>query len=116
MNMYIFVFNYSYSSWYTNSVHSGDVSVVITVFVLCVDSPDLLHPGACFSGLWQMYALRLETVLVRDIIDSILFAIGSHPLYGAMDGKRSMIGANILQFSGLLSLNAIAGLITVKQS
>lgn len=61
-----------------------------------------------------MNALWLESVLVGYIIDGVLLSIRSHPLNRSVHSKRSMIGADVLQFGGLLTLNAVAGLVTVS--
>lgn len=61
-----------------------------------------------------MGALRLEAVLVGQIVERVLLAVGSGPGDGAAHGQRRVLGADVLQLGLLLARHAVAGLVTVR--
>lgn len=58
-----------------------------------------------------MIALGLETVLIRNVVQGVGLAIGSHPADGTAHTERLLVGTGVLQLSLLLAGNSITGLV-----
>lgn len=63
-------------------------------------------------SLGQMGTLGLETVLISNVVQGVLLAIGSDPGDGSTDLEGRVLQTDILQLGGLLTGNTITGLIT----
>lgn len=59
----------------------------------------------------QMIALRLETVLIGNVVQRIGLSIGRHPADGTAHAERLLLGAGVLQLGLLLARDAVAGLV-----
>lgn len=64
---------------------------------------------------WQMGTLRLESVLVSDVVDGVHLTIITGERVRATDDQGLNIIAQLLQLRLLLALVAIAGLETVER-
>lgn len=58
-----------------------------------------------------MGGLRLVSVLVGNVAQGELLAVGRGPLDRSAHGQGLLLGADVLQLGGLLTGNAIAGLV-----
>lgn len=61
-----------------------------------------------------MVTLRLEAVLVGDVVEGVGLPVGSHPADGSADAKRLLVGAGVLKLGLLLAGDSIARLIAIK--
>lgn len=57
-----------------------------------------------------MTALRLEAVLVRDVIHQVRLPIGTHVRVGSAYSDRFVISVGIAELRILIQLDAVAGL------
>lgn len=58
-----------------------------------------------------MISLRLETVLVGDVVQSIFLAISSDPSDSSTDNQSFLFCSNIFQLGLFWAWNAVAGFI-----
>lgn len=62
-----------------------------------------------------MIALRLEAILVGDVVERDHLAVGSCPCDGSLDGELLVLRAEIVHDGRLRARNSIAGLIAAQK-
>lgn len=62
-----------------------------------------------------MGTLGLETVLISNVVQSVLLSVSGDPADGSSDLEGRVLKTNIPQLSGLLARNTVTGLIAIRQ-